>query len=413
MLYFIIFSVNLNINYNIAFAIEGKNIVSKNKIDYKQKKQLQQKLLYKSHSKSNIKVDNKPNIKSNFASSEGAKPVIKSNVKSNAKLSKNLQNNKKKKGIAINENTLVSSPKYASLIIDCDTNQIIHSKNHHKKLHPASLTKMMTLYITFKEIRNGNISLNEHLIVSRIASKRPKTNLNLRYGEKISTQDAILALSVKSANDASYVLAERIGGNVSNFVKMMNQQAEELGMKNTYFKNPDGWHHIEQYTTAYDMALLGIALKEHHPKYYHYFNKTYFIFKGQIVNGHNRVLAKYPGANGLKTGYVDASGFNLVTSTKRPDGNLIAVVMGCPSSISRDRHMIKLLEDTYAKRKYNIYNDAYNDDHLNNIINSNLNYDDINVDNDNGYNDIDKIIGNLNKDVNINNANGLNIKQIS
>lgn len=241
------------------------------------------------------------------------------------------------------------SKKYASLIVNASTGDVIHQKNANGIRHPASLTKMMTLYLTFEAIDNGKLSLNQRIPVSVKAASMPRTHLGLRKGQKITVRDAIMGLIVRSANDAAVVLAEAIAGSEAKFAKQMTRTARELGMSKTIFKNASGLPNRKQVTTAYDMARLGIALRRDYPQYYPLFAKKSFKFRGSIISSHNKVLAKYPWADGLKTGFIRASGFNLVTSTTHKNGKLVGVVLGGSTANARDNHMIKLLDRSYAK----------------------------------------------------------------
>lgn len=240
------------------------------------------------------------------------------------------------------------SPKYSELVINANTGEILHSDNADKIRYPASLTKMMTLYLTFEHIKKGKLNLNLSLPVSSYAASRPKSNLSLKPGEIINVRDAILALVVKSANDISVVLAEAISGSEQQFVDLMNERAIQLGMRNTKFKNVSGLHHNEQKTTAIDMAKLAIALRRDFAEYYHFFARKSFIYKGIVYKTHNHVTADYPGADGLKTGFVNASGFNLVTSATRGQVKLIGVIMGGASAKSRDSKMTQLLNKYFG-----------------------------------------------------------------
>jgi D-alanyl-D-alanine carboxypeptidase len=242
-----------------------------------------------------------------------------------------------------------NSSRYAGLIIDASSGNVLYKKDADKQLHPASLTKMMTLYLTFQAIKSGEYNINDKVPVSQRAAMQPKTKLFLRTGQQVAIKDLIYGLIIHSANDASVVLAEAIAGNETAFATRMTQTARALGMRNTTFKNPHGLHHPEQVTTAYDMAKLAIALRRDFPQYYPMFSKKSFVFNGNIINSHNRVIARYRGADGLKTGFVNASGFNLVTTTSTPTGKLVGVVMGGPSASARDNHMIQLLDFGYQK----------------------------------------------------------------
>ena len=241
------------------------------------------------------------------------------------------------------------SPNYASVVMDVNTGKILFSRNAYQQRYPASLTKMMTLYLTFNALKQKKLYPLQKLTVSKEASRQPKSNINLKAGQKITVRQAIHAVIVKSANDASTTLSEAIAGNTKKFVMLMNKTAKRLKMNNTKFQNPHGLHDVGQYTTATDMAKLATALKKDCTRYYHLFSMKSFIYRGKEIKGHNMVLKRYKWADGLKTGYVDASGFNLATSTKHPKGNLVAVVMGGQTPRIRDNHMIELLDNAYAK----------------------------------------------------------------
>lgn len=243
---------------------------------------------------------------------------------------------------------ITQSPKYASLMINTSTGEIIHEHNADNILHPASLTKMMTAYLCFQAIKAKKLSLNTMLPVSHWAASQAPSKLWLKAGQKISVRDALHAIIIRSANDAATVIAEAIGGNEQSFAQKMTKVAHQLGMSNTYFKNANGLHHIEQVTTATDMAKLGIALRRDFPQFYHLFSKKSFVFKNAVINGHNRVLTRYNAADGLKTGYTNASGFNLVTSASKPEGRIVAVVLGGPTAAARDNHMINLLDKGFS-----------------------------------------------------------------
>lgn len=242
-----------------------------------------------------------------------------------------------------------TSEKYASLVVNAKTGDVVYQKDANKVLHPASLTKLMTLYLAFDAIENGDLSLNQQLPISQKASMMPKTRLGLKSGQTIMVRDAILGLIIHSANDAAVVLSEALAGTESNFADKMTDVAHQLGMTDTTFKNASGLPDSEQVTTAYDMARLAIALRRDHPRFYPLFSRKSFKFKGSIISSHNRVLDRYEWADGLKTGYTLASGFNLVTSTSSPSGKLVGVVLGGPSASARDNHMIQLLEYGYNK----------------------------------------------------------------
>lgn len=244
--------------------------------------------------------------------------------------------------LAVNANS-----KYASLVINADTGVVLHQENAGAYRHPASLTKIMTLYLTFDAIEKGKLRMSQRLRVSSRAEAQPPSRLGLRRGERISVRDAILSVVVKSANDSAVVLAEAIAGTEWQFTSHMNRMAKQLGMNHSTFKNASGLHHRRQRTTAYDMARLAVAIRRDFPRYYHLFSRTRFFFKGKTYKTHNRVMNKYRGADGLKTGYIRASGFNLITSAERRGDKIIGVVMGGRTSRSRDQHMMKLLDRAF------------------------------------------------------------------
>ncbi len=257
----------------------------------------------------------------------------------------------RKKHRPANNIDITQSDKYASLIVNSATGEVLHKHNAYERRHPASLTKLMTTYLTLQAIKNKQFSFNTMLPVSSWAAlpTRSPTKLWVKAGQKISVRDALDAIIVHSANDVSVVVAEAISGSEEAFAEKMTQTAYQLGMTNTVFKNSHGLHDPEQITTAADMAKLGIALRRDFPEFYHMFSKKSFVYKGVVINGHNRVLSRYRWADGLKTGYITASGFNLVTSASRPDGKIVAVVLGGPTAAARDNHMISLLDRGFSQ----------------------------------------------------------------
>lgn len=241
----------------------------------------------------------------------------------------------------------VNDPRYAAIIMNPVTGEVYHAANADAKRYPASLTKMMTLYLLFEALANDKTSLNAHLDISDYATTMPQTHLSLRSGDTIPVEVAIKALVVRSANDVSVVVAEALGGDVDNFARMMTNKARQLGMKNTVFKNPNGLPNGGQYTTARDMAKLGIALKRDFPQYYDYFATRQFSWNGVTYYTHNRVMLRYPGTDGIKTGYIGLSGFNVVSSVTRGGRPLMGTVMGGASGGWRDNRMIQLLDESY------------------------------------------------------------------
>ena len=250
---------------------------------------------------------------------------------------------------ASSRKTGTSDPRYAAVIMDPKTGEILHQQNANAKRYPASLTKMMTLYLLFEQMKKGKMSLKTKMKASRYAASQEQTNISLKPGDRIPVSTAIKALIVRSANDVAVIVAEKISGNVASFARLATKRARELGMKNTTFRNPHGLPNSKQITTARDMAKLSIALRRDFPQYYHYFKTQKFSWRGKTYYSHNRVLKRYTGTDGLKTGYIRASGFNLATSVQRGGRRLIGVVMGGGSGKWRDDRMINLLAQGYKK----------------------------------------------------------------
>ncbi len=240
------------------------------------------------------------------------------------------------------------SGKYAALVMDADTGEIFYSRNADAKRYPASLTKMMTLYMLFERMQQGKITMDTPMKVSKRAASQPQTNISLRTGQTIKVRDAINALVVRSANDVAVVIAEHLGGSEWNFALNMTNKARQLGMRKTQFRNPHGLPDREQYTSARDMATLSIALRRDFPGFYHHFKTTSFQWGGRTYTGHNRVMGRYQGVDGIKTGFINMSGFNLATSVNRDGYHLVAVVMGGQTGAIRDNHMISLLDKTFT-----------------------------------------------------------------
>jgi D-alanyl-D-alanine carboxypeptidase len=233
--------------------------------------------------------------------------------------------------------------RYKAIVIDADTGEVLYSRRADYRHYPASLTKMMTLYLTFEDLAAGKLTLDHKLRVSRRAAGQTPSKLGLRRGGKISVEDAILAVVVKSANDAATVLAEARGDSEIEFAIRMTQKAREIGMKRTRFRNASGLPNRRQITTARDMAVLAAALYRQYPQYYHYFSRPEFKWGKRTFRSHNKLLGRYPGMDGLKTGYIRASGFNIATSATRSGRRLIAVVLGERSSKTRNAKVSHLL----------------------------------------------------------------------
>lgn len=239
--------------------------------------------------------------------------------------------------------------KSAAIVVDAKTGKVLYSSDANGRRYPASLTKMMTLYLTFEALAKGRIARNSPVVFSANAAAEPPTKLGVKPGGSVTVETAILSMVTKSANDSATALGEMLGGNESNFARMMTAKARQLGMSGTVFRNANGLPDPGQFTTARDMATLGIALREHFPQYYGYFSQRSFLYGRQRINGHNRLLGRIKGVDGIKTGYTRASGFNLVSSVSDGNRRLVAVVMGGTSGGSRDNQMASLI-NTYMPR---------------------------------------------------------------
>ena len=236
-----------------------------------------------------------------------------------------------------------ANAKYAAIVVDGNTGAVLHASSADKRRYPASLTKIMTMYIVFEELESGRLSLQTRIPISARAARQPASRLGLAAGDSIPLKDAILALVVKSANDIATAVAEHIAGSESAFAQRMTQTAHRLGMHATRFQNASGLPNRSQYTTARDMALLGRRIRLDFPEHYSYFSVSRFTFRGTRYRGHNALVRNYDGADGIKTGYINASGFNLVSSVERDGRRLVAVVMGGRTAARRDNHSIDLL----------------------------------------------------------------------
>jgi len=241
------------------------------------------------------------------------------------------------------------SPQFSSIIVDGNSGATLSSNNPDGVRHPASLTKIMTLYLLFEQLERGKLKLDSELDVSQHASEQAPTKLGLKPGQTIKVEDAIKGLVTRSANDASVVIAEAIAGDEDDFAKLMTRKARALGMSKTVYRNANGLPNDEQVTTARDQATLGRAIQERFPRYYRYFSTSVFNYRGQSIRNHNRLLGNVEGVDGIKTGYTRASGFNLVTSMRRGNRHLVGVVLGGRSGGSRDAIMRNLLAENLDK----------------------------------------------------------------
>jgi D-alanyl-D-alanine carboxypeptidase len=249
--------------------------------------------------------------------------------------------------------TVSSAPTYAApyadIVVDANSGKVLHETNPDARRHPASLTKIMTLYLLFEQLEAGKLKLDSQLNVSAEAAGQDPTKLGLKPGSTLQVEDAIKGIVTRSANDAAVVVAEAIGGDEDGFARLMTRKALALGMSRTVYKNASGLPDDDQVTTARDQSVLGRAIQERFPKYYKYFSIRSFTFRGQSIGNHNHLLGRVDGVDGIKTGYISASGFNLVTSVHRGNRYLVAVVMGGSSAGSRDSRMRELISEKIAE----------------------------------------------------------------
>src|SRR5881227_2316981 len=241
------------------------------------------------------------------------------------------------------------SPAFSSIIVDGNSGATLSANNPDALRHPASLTKIMTLYLLFERLDAGKLNLDSEMEVSEHASDQAPTKLGLRSGQTIRVEDAIKGLVTRSANDAAVVIAEAIAGDEDDFAGLMTRKARALGMTRTVYRNASGLPDDAQVTTARDQSTLGRAIQDRFPRYYRYFSISAFNYHGHSIRNHNRLLGSVEGVDGIKTGYTRASGFNLVTSMRRGNRHLIGVVMGGRSGGSRDAAMRNLLAENVDK----------------------------------------------------------------
>jgi len=236
------------------------------------------------------------------------------------------------------------NPLYAGIVVDLVSGEVLYADSADERRYPASLTKMMTLYVVFEELEAGRIDLGTRFTVSQNAANEPPSKLGVRPGSTITVEQAILSLVTVSANDVATVIAENIGGSVEAFAQRMTTEARAIGMASTQFRNANGLPNSGNYSTAADLARLGVALRYRFPQYFGYFSTESFTFNGVARGNHNNLVGTVDGVDGIKTGYINASGYNLVTSLRRNGRNVIAVVLGGRSAASRDAHMRDLLD---------------------------------------------------------------------
>lgn len=238
-----------------------------------------------------------------------------------------------------------ANERYAAYVWDTNTGEVLFARNDAEPRFPASLTKIMTLYMVFEALEAGRIGLASPVPVSENAAAEVPSKLGMRAGSLITVENAIRSLVTRSANDMATALGEMLGGTEENFARLMTAKAKQLGMDSTIFHNAHGLPDERQLTTARDMAVLGYAIREHFPDRYHYFQTREFNFAGQTIGNHNRLLGRVEGVDGIKTGFTRASGFNLVTSVRLNGRSIVAVVMGGQTGASRDDHMAALIRD--------------------------------------------------------------------
>ncbi|HEY2756122.1 MAG TPA: D-alanyl-D-alanine carboxypeptidase [Pseudolabrys sp.] len=235
-------------------------------------------------------------------------------------------------------------PSYASIVVDANTGTIMQETNADSPRHPASITKIMTLYMLFERLASGKMTLNTELPVSAHAAAQAPSKLGLKPGDSIKVESAIRGIVTRSANDVAVVIGEAIGGDETNFGRMMTAKARSLGMNHTFYHNASGLPDDQQITTARDQSILARAIQDRFPQYYHYFSTPSFVFRGNVIRNHNHLLGRVPGLDGMKTGYIRASGFNIVTSVRRGGRHIIAVVFGGSSASARDARVVSLID---------------------------------------------------------------------
>jgi D-alanyl-D-alanine carboxypeptidase len=249
-------------------------------------------------------------------------------------------------GLMLVSHTALS--RHAALLIDADNGNVLYEMEASQSWYPASLTKLMTLYMAFSALESGRLSLSDTMHVSSHAARQPTSKLGLRPGETITVEDAVLAIITRSANDAAVVLAERLAGSEQQFAIQMTSTAHSLGMYGSHFMNATGLPHDWQTTTAHDMALLALKITRNFPQYYPYFAADSLYFRGRELRGINKFVAHYPGAEGMKTGYTCGSGYNLVASANQQGKRLIGVVLGGKSSSERYQHMFAMMDTGFS-----------------------------------------------------------------
>lgn len=313
-------------------------------------------LAKKSKNNASIKITHKKSVKKNYKKTNNTAYLANYKIKHahpNPILTSNKHKAKVMKVVGTNNSNHLKDDELIAMAIDAKTGKILFSKKAHERCYPASLTKLMTLYILFDYLDKNKLTLNDKIVFSRYASSKPRTKLDVAPGDAITVRQAISALIVLSANDVAVAVGENIAGSEVKFVSLMNKKAKELKLFNTQFHNPSGLFHPQQRSTAADMIRLAISLKHNFPQYYKYFSETSFNFRGRTITGHNKVTKNYPGAEGLKTGYISQSGFNIVSSASKDKKTVFAAVLGGKTSQERDVLMFKLLDASFSKLEKN------------------------------------------------------------
>jgi D-alanyl-D-alanine carboxypeptidase len=236
-------------------------------------------------------------------------------------------------------------PPYAAIVVDDNSGQVLHELNADEPRHPASLTKIMTLYLLFEQLEAGKLKLDTLLPISAQAAIQHPTKLGLKANQSIKVEDAIMGLVTKSANDAAVVVAETIAASEAEFAVLMTRKAKALGMASTVYVNASGLPADDQITTARDQSILGRAIQTRFPAYYRYFATPSFRYHGAEMRNHNQLLGQVKGVDGIKTGYTEASGYNLVSSVRRSERHIVAVILGGTSNAARDARMRQLIEE--------------------------------------------------------------------
>jgi D-alanyl-D-alanine carboxypeptidase len=244
--------------------------------------------------------------------------------------------------------SLFEQPRYAALLIDADSGEILYARQPDAERFPASITKVMTLYLVFEQLAAGTLRLDDRITMSRLAASQRPSKLGLPAGGTLTVDQAIRSLTTKSANDVSVAVAEHVGGSVENFARLMTLRARQLGMSSSRFINPNGLPDSRQVTTARDISTLSLAMIRNFPQYYHYFQQQQFVFGNQVMPNHNHLLRTMPGVDGIKTGFTNAAGFTLAASAVRDGRRLVAVVLGGPTRVARDSNVETLLVSGFA-----------------------------------------------------------------